>query len=457
MERYLKNRVVISCVLLFLLFMTVNFVSENTAGAATCVRYSSIVPTVQKSSDNASIKWTTPGFTSSSVVAVWKTSVGASSAKFVTGGLGTNHTVNLTGLTQNTNYTFYAESFMSGICKRTLNYSFTTETTPPPSPPPPDPPTPPPYDPPDPWDEPDPPGDNGPPDEPVPYDEPTPEEDKEVPTAPENLKATFNDSGNTIDLIWDASSDAVGVAGYEIERTEKGKEAWAKIKEVDTEQFSDFGFEPNKIFSYRVRAFDSVKNFSDYSNITEVVSGDFEPNVSPKNGGKIEQEGVLVDFPAGSVEEDLLIRIEKSNDNKDIVLEKNEKFVGSIYEIQAKNSRGEEVKKFKTQITIKFKFTKKNISSINSKTIKMATFSDGNGEYLKTSLDLNAYEATTLTDHLSRFFLVAQKGNPLNTLTIILTWLFVLAIIGAAGYFGYKYYLKRKYREEHSEDYIYKY
>jgi hypothetical protein len=90
--------------------------------------------------------------------------------------------------------------------------------------------------------------------------------DTEPPSAPGTLKATPVSVGE-IDLSWDASTDDVGVTGYQIERCQ-GSDCndYAQIGTSTGTSYSDTTTGPDTSYSYRVRAEDAAGNTGDYSN-----------------------------------------------------------------------------------------------------------------------------------------------------------------------------------------------
>ena len=96
--------------------------------------------------------------------------------------------------------------------------------------------------------------------------------DTEPPTAPGNLSATAI-SENAIDLEWDASTDNVGVAGYDIYRD------GAFLNTTTTTFYPDSGLEPETTYTYVVYAFDAADNVSEPSNEAQATT--FEPDTEP--------------------------------------------------------------------------------------------------------------------------------------------------------------------------------
>lgn len=347
-------------------------------------------------------------------------------------------------------YEWIVRGYDGGNYGSFTNVARFTVASPPAPPKPPTPPTP----------EPESPGDDYPVvEEPVVEEAPTEEfnetEDKTAPTVPANLFGEFKPEENSVFLSWESSTDENEMSGYEVERTAKDQNAWAKLNDVDIEEYVDFEFEPQKSYQYRVRAFDQSGNFSGYSNVIEVNTGEFFPNVTVKDGGKVNQDAVIMEFPAGSTEEDLFITISKIA-KPNIKLDSNKKMVGDAYEIKAKNSKGEEISKFKTQVTLKIKYEKKKLSGVSESSIKLANYKDEKANLLTTSLDRKNKEAKTLTDHLSVYTLVASKASPWVTFLKVVLWIIVILGLAAAGWYLWISYQRRQYQKEHRDDYIYR-
>jgi chitodextrinase len=102
--------------------------------------------------------------------------------------------------------------------------------------------------------------------------------DTQVPTVPAGLAATPV-SPSRVDLTWTASSDNVGVAGYQLYRNGLG----AGITAATT--FSDTGLIANTAYTYAVAAFDVAGNLSAASATARVntPSTDLNPPASPTN------------------------------------------------------------------------------------------------------------------------------------------------------------------------------
>lgn len=89
--------------------------------------------------------------------------------------------------------------------------------------------------------------------------------DTTAPTAPTNLSGVA--AGSTaINLTWTASTDAVGVTGYRVERcTGSGCSNFAQIGTPSSNSYPDTGLTASTTYQYRVRATDLAGNLSSYS------------------------------------------------------------------------------------------------------------------------------------------------------------------------------------------------
>ncbi|MBZ5537623.1 MAG: IPT/TIG domain-containing protein [Acidobacteriia bacterium] len=81
-----------------------------------------------------------------------------------------------------------------------------------------------------------------------------------APSVPNNLQATTQSSGQ-ITLVWDASTDNVGVTGYKISR-KKVDQNFAQIATSTATTFYDAGLEPATTYTYTVSAYDAANNNS---------------------------------------------------------------------------------------------------------------------------------------------------------------------------------------------------
>jgi chitodextrinase len=96
--------------------------------------------------------------------------------------------------------------------------------------------------------------------------------DSQPPTAPTNLGATAAGSSQ-VNLAWTASTDNVGVTGYQVERCQgSGCSTFAQIATVTGIAYSDTGLAAGTSYSYRVRATDAAGNLSPYSNVASATT-----------------------------------------------------------------------------------------------------------------------------------------------------------------------------------------
>jgi regulation of enolase protein 1 (concanavalin A-like superfamily) len=89
--------------------------------------------------------------------------------------------------------------------------------------------------------------------------------DNEAPTPPTNLKANAV-SDNLINLSWTESTDNVGIVGYAVYRD------GVKVGTTRTTAYSDTGLAAEASYSYTVKAFDNLLNFSAASSTADAAT-----------------------------------------------------------------------------------------------------------------------------------------------------------------------------------------
>jgi chitodextrinase len=96
--------------------------------------------------------------------------------------------------------------------------------------------------------------------------------DAQAPTAPTGLTATPA-SPTQVNLSWTASTDNVGVTGYEVQRCQgSGCTSFTSIATPTGTTYNDTGRAPSTIYRYQVRARDAVPNWSGYSSIVSATT-----------------------------------------------------------------------------------------------------------------------------------------------------------------------------------------
>jgi len=99
-----------------------------------------------------------------------------------------------------------------------------------------------------------------------------PPPDTQAPTAPSGLTAT-GASTSQVNLAWTASTDNVGVTGYQVERCQGAAcTNFAFRAATTTTGFNDTGLAAGTTYRYRVRATDAAGNLSGYSSQAEAVT-----------------------------------------------------------------------------------------------------------------------------------------------------------------------------------------
>jgi len=104
-----------------------------------------------------------------------------------------------------------------------------------------------------------------------------PVQDTVPPSAPDNLTAS-NITASSVDLNWLASTDNIGVAGYNIYRCQGTGCAPVKIDTTSSNFYQDTGLPSATTYTYTVAAYDAGNNVSSPSPPVEVSTEDPSPN-----------------------------------------------------------------------------------------------------------------------------------------------------------------------------------
>lgn len=105
--------------------------------------------------------------------------------------------------------------------------------------------------------------------------------DATSPSVPTNLQAT-RVSSSQISLMWEASTDDVGVTGYRLERCQgQSCTDFTQIASLTGIAHDDTGLTAETSYRYRVRAADAAGNLSEYSTIAAVTTETAEDPTNP--------------------------------------------------------------------------------------------------------------------------------------------------------------------------------
>jgi fibronectin type 3 domain-containing protein len=108
--------------------------------------------------------------------------------------------------------------------------------------------------------------------------------DTTPPSIPTNLSATV--SGTQVSLSWTASSDNVGVAGYQILRSTTNGTGYAQIATSNSNSYTNIGLTAGTTYYYVVRAYDTSNNVSTNSaqaQATVPIPSDVQAPTTPSN------------------------------------------------------------------------------------------------------------------------------------------------------------------------------
>ncbi len=108
-----------------------------------------------------------------------------------------------------------------------------------------------------------------------------PSADTQVPTTPTNLLSSI--SGTQVSLSWTASSDNVGVSGYQILRSTTNGSGYAQIATSNTNSYTNTGLSIGTTYYYVVKAYDAAGNISANSSQAQATPADTVAPTVPSN------------------------------------------------------------------------------------------------------------------------------------------------------------------------------
>ncbi|CAH1208194.1 hypothetical protein PAECIP111893_02856 [Paenibacillus plantiphilus] len=141
--------------------------------------------------------------------------------------------------------------------------------------------------------------------------------DTQAPSVPAGLASTGK-TDTTVSLSWTASTDNVGVTGYDILRN------GVKVGTSATTSFTDTGLTEETTYNYSVKAFDAANNFSAASAVvpivtlkgTIVIPGGNKPySTNPSFGKRVSTPITIDGVNGGQWTDDMLIAIDMAGDD----------------------------------------------------------------------------------------------------------------------------------------------
>jgi uncharacterized membrane protein YgcG len=271
-----------------------------------------------------------------------------------------------------------------------------------------------------------------------------------VPDAPPDLSATTSGNNAVVDLSWTISTDAVGIAYYEVDRS-VDQVNWTVLTNSDTDnQYTDDSTDFNVHYYYRVKAIDTVGTASAYS-FVDIQTPGFKSNLTGSGSTTLTSNDGLaqVSIPTGAVNGQLDCSVGSATNN--VKYDANQHLVIGPYQLVCKDSQGNPATAFTKPIAWAFNLKNKLTGLENP----LAFSTDANGNL--SSISGSAYSASTTLMQFS-----SQTTNPVLVLAttippvpwnLIAIILFLVGLVIAAVIFvlhrqqksNYNDYLRSKY------------
>ena len=266
--------------------------------------------------------------------------------------------------------------------------------------------------------------------------------DTTPPTAPDVFTAAVNDSGTEIALSWVSSADAVGVKGYNLERSTDQK-TWTTLQSNITDTtYIDKTVAFSTHYFYRITASDAAGNTSDYS-LADSTTPAFVPNIGSDDSKLTSDDGTAtVLLPAGSIPNGAVCSVTAGD--AEVPLTKSQVRVAGPYQLLCKDSDGNQIASFTK--TLLWTYVFKNQLVGYSSPIAV-TIDDSN----KASSAKSTYNSKTKTLVFSQAvgsqtMILASKKKPLP-INLIIGILFVLGLFAGVFFFV----LRRRQQQNYSE------
>ncbi|MEK7059692.1 MAG: fibronectin type III domain-containing protein [Patescibacteria group bacterium] len=256
--------------------------------------------------------------------------------------------------------------------------------------------------------------------------------DSQAPSTPGNLVATEGSSGS-IDLVWTASTDDIGVAAYIVERSDDENQTWAVLSDNSSDtNYTDSTTSFATKYSYRVSAKDIAGNASDYA-VTDITTSGFTANAfSDKDSTiKSDDESVNIKILSGALGENAACEIDQSTDKS---LSKAKTVLAGPYELVCKTLDGGQIDKFDK--AVQFKVT------VNAQLLKdkpqFYTYDGSKWSNSKLNLDKN-HSFNFSTNSPKPFAIIGASGG-------LIWWklLFGLFLMSGAFYALFAWWRRRR-------------
>lgn len=266
--------------------------------------------------------------------------------------------------------------------------------------------------------------------------------DATAPSVPSSFKAEPHESEPSIELRWEASTDAVGLKGYQLERS-TDQQNWTTLDpEIQQTYYTDQELTFSTHYYYRLKAIDTSNNASSYTTVDTTTVG-FQSNITKKDGGTITSEDKLVSvtIPADAFDQDTYCDV--IDPRAETTKVKGFELAAGFYQLRCQAPDGTLLTDLKRPATVRIE-----LDAGRRKKYTELRYYVNNGDQTEHVLGQNdSFE-------LSRTSSFALYGKPKATPIWIKIIIVLVIIIGIGVLFvGFLYRRKRRGLEAKAEDF----
>lgn len=278
---------------------------------------------------------------------------------------------------------------------------------------------------------------------------PTP--DTTPPSNPTDFAAQSNDTDKSINLTWTASTDNVGVTGYELDRSTDNQEWTTVAASITGTSYEDSSVGFNTAYHYRLQAMDNANNRSGYATVDGTSTG-FQANVDPSNDSTInsDDEAFSVVFPSGTFDKPALCVIAASSANLPPQIDKY-KVVAGPHDVTCRDSAGN-VLSVSSDKSLALTVQLKKLNTSHVSTLSYYGFSsDNQWSPLQTTTPTGKDKIAHLNLGNNSAFVVMGKQSKLTIWKVILTVVVIIAVLVGVALLVSRFLLRRKYQDQYND------
>jgi outer membrane biosynthesis protein TonB len=243
--------------------------------------------------------------------------------------------------------------------------------------------------------------------------------DTSPPSVPQDFSASVVQG--SVALEWSASTDDTGVDHYLLERS-TNQQNWSSVGDaIGGITYSDGNVDFNTTYYYRLSAYDTAGNHSDYATVT-VKTSSYQANVLNASDSQIKSDDGLAaaDFPAGTFPGDAVCIIMRTQPSKATNL------VTGPYQINCKGAEGDQIGHFNQPVSVVLKAPNgKNVGSLQAVSL------DG-GSVSPIKATVASSKDGTLTFKLADDKQFGTSAKPTSLMWLI--WALVALVLGGVAF-----------------------